>query len=264
MDFIISDGGKVFLFSFLFATTMTRYKLSAEVSFSRPSEVKGKLYMIPYKDHGQKVLYFDIDYPSFCKVSVNQDRFRNEYLSFDCNPSGYFSISINYEVEIYSFSKFENEENVFLSSSKYVNIDKFRRFNIPYSSLDDLLNKVTSFVRGSIKYDKNNSRVKSAFGSLIMGSGVCVNYSHVTIGILRALGIPARYVVGLIPYSTKEAHAWVEVKVNDVWFPVDPTNATKGIQYLKWAIGRDDADVRSKIWYRKPTSFDFSFNWYFR
>nr|WP_167738477.1 MULTISPECIES: transglutaminase family protein [unclassified Sulfolobus] len=243
---------------------MSRYKVSAEVSFSRPSEVMGKLYMIPYKDNGQKVLYFDVHYPSFCKISINQDRFRNQYLVFNCNPSDDFSININYEVEIYSLSKFENnEENLFLSSSKYVDIDKFKRFNISYSSLNDLLNKVINLVRGSIKYDKNNNSVKSAFGSLIMGSGVCVNYSHVTLGILRALGIPARYVVGIIPF-TKEAHAWVEVKVDDVWFPIDPTNGTKGMQYLKWAIGRDDSDVRSKIWYRKSTNFNFSFNWYFR
>ncbi|AAK42298.1 transglutaminase family protein [Saccharolobus solfataricus] len=243
---------------------MTRYKLSAEVSFSKPSEIMGRLYILPYRDNAQKVLHFNIDHPSFCKVSINQDRFRNEHLDFKCNPSDDFSIIISYEVEVNSFSKSENEEEVFLSSSKYVNVDKFKMINVRYFSFDDLIDEVISMVRDSIRYDKNNKSVKSAFGSLIMGSGVCVNYSHVAIGILRALGIPARYVIGLIPFSTKEAHAWIEVKIGDVWFPVDPTNGIKGMQYLKWAIGRDDNDVRSKIWYSKPVSFDFSFDWNFR
>jgi len=241
---------------------MQKYKVSVDISFLNPSDTKGKVYVLPYKDDSQKILSFDLSHPSFCKTKINQDKFKNEYLEFQCSPSDDFSINIEYEVEVdNAFSRLKGDEKDFLSSSKYVDLEKFQGLQLQYSSVEDLITKVISVVRGSMKYDKNNVKVKSAFGSLLTGSGVCVNFSHVALGIFRSLGIPARYVIGLTPFfsSTKEAHAWVEIKVNDYWLPVDPTNGLVGIKYLKWAIGRDDSDVRTRVWYHKPTVVDFSF-----
>jgi len=241
---------------------MQKYKVSIDISFLNPSDTKGRVYVLPYKDDSQKILSFDLSHPSFCKTKINQDKFKNEYLEFRCSPSDDFLINVEYEVEVNNaFSKFNGNEKDFLSSSKYVDLEKFQGIQIQYSSMEDLINKVIGVVRGSMKYDKNNVKVKSAFGSLLTGSGVCVNFSHVALGIFRSLGIPARYVIGLTPFfsSTKEAHAWVEIKVNDYWLPVDPTNGLVGLKYLKWAIGRDDSDVRTRVWYHKPTVVDFSF-----
>jgi len=241
---------------------MQKYKVSVDISFLHPSDTKGKVYVLPYKDDSQKVVSFDLSHPSFCKTKINQDKFKNEYLEFQCSPSDDFSINVEYEVEVNNaFPRFKGDEKDFLSSSKYVDLEKFQGLQLQYSSVEDLITKVINVVRGLMKYDKNNVKVKSAFGSLLTGSGVCVNFSHVALGIFRSLGIPSRYVIGLTPFfsSTKEAHAWVEIKVNDYWLPIDPTNGLVGIKYLKWAIGRDDSDVRSRVWYHKPTVVNFSF-----
>ncbi len=83
-------------------------------------------------------------------------------------------------------------------------------------------------------------------------AGVCQDFAHITIGALRALGIPARYVSGyLVPRrdlevgetATGESHAWVEFW-DDAWVPADPTNGTRvGVDHVVVARGRDYDDV---------------------
>lgn len=84
------------------------------------------------------------------------------------------------------------------------------------------------------------------------GAGVCQDYAHILIGVLRSVGIPARYVSGyLVPRSglslgetaTGESHAWVEYW-DGRWYAVDPTNARPvGLDHVVVARGRDYSDV---------------------
>lgn len=83
-------------------------------------------------------------------------------------------------------------------------------------------------------------------------AGVCQDFAHVTVGALRSLGIPARYVSGyLVPRrdlepgetASGESHAWVEFW-DDGWAAVDPTNGTEvGVEHVVVARGRDYDDV---------------------
>ena len=80
--------------------------------------------------------------------------------------------------------------------------------------------------------------------------GVCQDFSHVMIGALRSLHLPARYVSGYLrsgaEYQGAEAsHAWVSVYLPGTgWIDVDPTNDMRpntGHVTLGW--GRDYGDV---------------------
>ena len=80
--------------------------------------------------------------------------------------------------------------------------------------------------------------------------GVCQDYSHIMIGALRSLRLPARYISGYLrsgaKYQGAEAsHAWVSVFVpGSLWLSFDPTNdmiPTDGHVTLAW--GRDFSDV---------------------
>jgi len=80
--------------------------------------------------------------------------------------------------------------------------------------------------------------------------GVCQDFSHVMIGMLRSLGLAARYVSGYLrsgdTYTGAEAsHAWVSALVPGVgWLDIDPTNDVRpGIGHLTLAWGRDYGDV---------------------
>lgn len=73
--------------------------------------------------------------------------------------------------------------------------------------------------------------------------GVCQDYAHILIALCRSIGIPARYVCGLIA-GEGATHAWVEVYAEDMcWHGIDPTNDQLiETGYIKIAHGRDVAD----------------------
>lgn len=82
--------------------------------------------------------------------------------------------------------------------------------------------------------------------------GVCQDYAHLTLLLLRSMGIPSRYVSGYLHPKPKAAigetvegqsHAWIEAWVGG-WWGYDPTNAIQvGEQHVSVGVGRDYADV---------------------
>lgn len=72
--------------------------------------------------------------------------------------------------------------------------------------------------------------------------GVCQDYAHLMVAICRAIGLPARYVNGLI-VGEGQTHAWVEVSDGTCWRPYDPTHDLQPEWgYIKIAHGRDADD----------------------
>ena len=72
--------------------------------------------------------------------------------------------------------------------------------------------------------------------------GVCQDYAHILIALLRAQGIPARYVNGLV-IGEGATHAWVEAHDGTCWRGFDPTNdRTVDDSYIVLSHGRDFAD----------------------
>ena len=78
--------------------------------------------------------------------------------------------------------------------------------------------------------------------ALELGKGVCQDYAHIMIAVLRQMGIPARYVNGLM-IGEGATHAWVEIYTDGGWYGLDPTNDLHiDDYYIKLAHGRDYAD----------------------
>ncbi|WP_317451927.1 transglutaminase family protein [Microbacterium sp. NIBRBAC000506063] len=83
-------------------------------------------------------------------------------------------------------------------------------------------------------------------------SGVCQDIAHIALGVLRAAGIPARYVSGyLLPDPDApigqpivgESHAWIEW-FDGQWCGYDPTNLLEiGELHVYVGHGRDYSDV---------------------
>jgi transglutaminase-like putative cysteine protease len=92
--------------------------------------------------------------------------------------------------------------------------------------------------------------------ALHLGKGVCQDYAHILLTLLRLLNVPARYVSGHL-VGEGAPHAWVEALVERGPGLVgvvgyDPTHSRRvRIDYLTVAIGRDFADV-------SPTSGSYS------
>lgn len=117
----------------------------------------------------------------------------------------------------------------------------------------DAVGLVSSWLRDSLAYEKGTTSVStSAAEAWKSGRGVCQDFVHLAITLLRAMGIPARYASGYF-YSNADAkigdtvhgesHAWCEAWVGD-WWPFDPTNAVPvGERHVLVARGRDYRDV---------------------
>ncbi|KQS16436.1 transglutaminase family protein [Frigoribacterium sp. Leaf186] len=108
-------------------------------------------------------------------------------------------------------------------------------------------------VGGAVRYLPGVTNVKTtAAESWAARAGVCQDIAHVTVGALRAAGIPARYVSGYLhpkPSAelretvTGESHAWVEFFCG-TWHGYDPTNLIDiGERHVVVGQGRDYRDV---------------------
>ncbi|MDQ6911239.1 MAG: transglutaminase family protein, partial [Actinomycetota bacterium] len=109
------------------------------------------------------------------------------------------------------------------------------------------------WVRGRLTYKKGSTEVTStAADALSGGTGVCQDYTHLVLAILRGIGIPARYVSGYLHPSSDadigttavgESHAWVEAWAGE-WWGVDPTHGRPvGERHVVIGRGREYGDV---------------------
>ena len=118
----------------------------------------------------------------------------------------------------------------------------------------------SELIHERFQYVKGATHVNSSItDSLRLGAGVCQDFAHLLLGVLRKRGIPARYVSGyLVPRKEDDAaakleeviggqasHAWAEAYIPDCdWMPLDPTlGKPVGMRHVRIAYGRDYADV---------------------
>ena len=74
--------------------------------------------------------------------------------------------------------------------------------------------------------------------------GVCRDLAHALIGLLRAISLPARYVVGYAQeLRPQDIHTWVEVFLNNAWYEFDPSFQKLNVGRAGLIHGRDAADV---------------------
>jgi transglutaminase-like putative cysteine protease len=114
--------------------------------------------------------------------------------------------------------------------------------------LNEAIYRQFAYVPQSTKVD---SQIEEA---LQARRGVCQDFAHIMIALVRRLKIPCRYVSGYMFHRDDEnkdrsldgaSHAWVEALVPGIgWVAFDPTNDLVGAdRHIRVAIGRDYADV---------------------
>ncbi len=110
-----------------------------------------------------------------------------------------------------------------------------------------------NWVRGELDYLPGTTSVHSSgLDALNAGKGVCQDIVHLSLMVLRSMGIPAHYVSGYLHPKRHaivgdtvdgRSHAWIEAWTG-AWWSYDPTNETEITeQYVSVGEGRDYADV---------------------
>lgn len=108
-----------------------------------------------------------------------------------------------------------------------------------------LLSAVTLWVGSRLRYVPGSSLpTDGAEQTLLARKGVCRDYAHLVIALLRALDVPARMVAVYAPgLSPMDFHAVAEAYVDGAWWVVDATRLAPRQSMLRISTGRDAADT---------------------
>ena len=109
----------------------------------------------------------------------------------------------------------------------------------------ELLAAVSSWVGSQLSYVPGSSGpTDGAVDTLLLRQGVCRDYAHLVVALLRALDVPARlaavYAPGLTPM---DFHAVAEAAIDGFWRVADATLLAPRSTLVRIATGRDAADT---------------------
>ena len=127
------------------------------------------------------------------------------------------------------------------------------------ASVPEMVSAVVADVRGALSYRQGVTEIGTTLAELAAGgAGVCQDFAHLATGMLRSVGVPARYVSGYLFAADEtsadaetadavsvQTHAWIEAALPGWgWWPLDPTNGGPvGERHVVIGCGRDYGDV---------------------
>jgi transglutaminase-like putative cysteine protease len=118
----------------------------------------------------------------------------------------------------------------------------------PGTHFGHFLMEANHYLHANFEYAKDVTSSSSPVDDVLrLRKGVCQDFAHLLIAVLRSHGMPARYVSGYLhrPNKESQSHAWVEAWTPDLgWCGIDPTNdCVVNDHFVKVAVGRDFTDV---------------------
>jgi len=127
---------------------------------------------------------------------------------------------------------------------------KFLRSGVPLGEAVTALNRA---IHERFAYKPGTTEVNTPLATVWKKrEGVCQDFAHIMLSVLRTAGLPARYVCGYIEtdgpgklVGSIATHAWVEVMLPGLqWAAIDPTNNQWcGERHIAVALGRDFVDA---------------------
>jgi transglutaminase-like putative cysteine protease len=258
---------------FYFVRHLTKFVYGRSVSESA-MEVR----MHPRSDSNQRCLSFSLSVSPRCRVFTYRDHLGNHIHHFDIpGRHGQLVIVAESVVEHQPLATIPRslgsgawaELDALVAEGDYWEMLLPSEFAQPTPSLlqlaqqlgverrDDplvLLHEINQRLYDEFSYAKETTQVDSPIDeALASRSGVCQDFAHIMIALVRHVGIPCRYVSGYLYHgrddhdrSTSSAtHAWVEAFLPALgWVGFDPTNALVARdRHIRTALGRDYADV---------------------
>lgn len=247
-----------------------RLSVTHSTSFQYESEVSASFNearMTPINTPDQFVISHDLKVNPFASVFSYNDYFGTAVKAFDVQtPHTYLEIvsqslvetgtpilgNVNASWDDLSNDLLADDLREYLDYTALVNpIEAPFELRLQKTPLDAIhfLNKA---MREQITYAPGSTSVYSpASEAWEKRAGVCQDFTHASLSILRSVGIPARYVSGYLYNGSGEigeevvgeSHSWVEAWVGD-WLPFDPTNGNPVAEdHVLVARGRDYHDV---------------------
>jgi len=118
-------------------------------------------------------------------------------------------------------------------------------------SIKEVIEKSSQYIFENFTYTKGITNIETTIDEILVHKkGVCQDFAHLLLQILRTMHIPCRYVSGYICPNKNgmrgegATHAWVDAWVPGIgWCGIDPTNnAWVNNHHVKLAVGRNFYD----------------------
>jgi transglutaminase-like putative cysteine protease len=251
---------------------ITKYK------YDRPiRESANQIKIFPYNIVGQEILSHDI--------VITKDPNINKFTDYWGNTVGCFNVAQPHDELII--------ESQLIVKSKIIYIDESLSKKTDLLALEDLIKKdiwlldlsqkdvlilqseiikilkelitnnftplsiakaCSEYIYKNFKYVKGITTIETTVDHLLKyRTGVCQDFAHVLLQLLRTLNIPCRYVSGYICPNKNgmrgegATHAWVDAYIPNLgWIGLDPTNNCYANEnHIKLAVGRNFADCTS-------------------
>lgn len=115
----------------------------------------------------------------------------------------------------------------------------------------DELHRLSEYIFKNFEYKKGVTTIETGVDEIWkLRAGVCQDFAHLLLYMMRLRGVPCRYVSGYICPGNSEwrgegaTHAWAEAWLPDVgWVGIDPTNnCLAGERHVRLAVGRSFLD----------------------
>lgn len=206
------------------------------------------LKCLPQNTVFQRIYDTDIEVGPGADYSVGKDSFGNKTINGVMNEEHKeFVFSVKGKVLASQYKVMEYPEKIYLYESPMTKPSDtikgfFKTISLTGNAAADTA-KICETVYNYMRYTPNSTDVSTtAAEAFDKGEGVCQDYAHIAITLLKMAGIPARYCSGFIE-GEGETHAWLEYFDNGVWYGFDPThNKAIDYGYIKLGQGRDSYD----------------------
>jgi transglutaminase-like putative cysteine protease len=150
--------------------------------------------------------------------------------------------------EQFPYMDFLLQENFEVEDEVSAVVNTFLKANTTPFEIAQLM---SAFVYDSFEYKKGITNVETQVDEIWkLKAGVCQDFAHILLVMLRKIGIPGRYVSGYICPKNHElrgegaTHAWVEAYIPfHGWIGLDPTNnCIASDRHVRLAVGRNFSD----------------------
>ena len=248
---------------------VTKYIYKAPVRDSA-----NQIVLFPIRDEFQDVLKQDLVISGDPEVEIYKDYYGNEIGSF-MNAEPHYELIIDSKVQVETNTR-ELPVDLEANDKQWAYLQTIR-YELPYidflnfdynSSFQDVsaisnlgafkditpleaAKKLTEYLYSNFKYIKGITDTETTFDEAWrLKAGVCQDFAHILLVMLRMASIPARYVSGYICPNKKgmrgegATHAWVEAFIPSLgWIGLDPTNnLIVNDLHVRLAVGRNFSD----------------------
>jgi transglutaminase-like putative cysteine protease len=238
--------------------------------YDRPiKESVNEIRIYPFADATQETLDHQINITGHPDVFIIQDYWGNQSGMFNLIPShkemlieskliirtlSQSTISLNQKVGL-DVLKNETANDLLLLELSRINemellaqiTEMVNEFYTTGMNIGAIVEKCGDYIFNNFKYIKGITNIETTVPEILEHrSGVCQDFAHVMLEMLRSLGIPSRYVSGYICPNKNgmrgegATHAWIEAWTPGMgWVGNDPTNNVWVTNHhVKLAVGR--------------------------